>query len=73
MWRTMAALPVAMSADAPARLADFTEKRLDDVLGFWREHRNGFELEETMPVLGPLLDDRWVLYEELPKWRVQGG
>ena len=47
-------------------LTDFTEKRLDDVLGFWREHRNGFQREETMPVLGPLLDDRWVLYEELP-------
>ena len=47
-------------------LRDFPEKRLDDVLGFWREHRNSFQREETMPVLGPLLDDRWVLYEELP-------
>ena len=47
-------------------LRDFPEKRLDDVLGFWREHRNSFQREETMAALGPLLDDRWVLYEELP-------
>jgi len=33
---------------------------------FWREHRDNFQVEPAMDVLGRLLDDRWILYEVLP-------
>ena len=36
---------------------------------FWREHRDNFLGDETMSVLGPLLGERWVLYESLPSGR----
>jgi hypothetical protein len=32
---------------------------------FWREHKNAFAGEALMDVLGPLLDERWVLYSAI--------
>jgi hypothetical protein len=50
----------------PCSLTGFPSKPTHDALAFWREHRDSFQGRESMRVLGPLLQDRWILYRALP-------
>jgi hypothetical protein len=43
----------------------FPDSLFDQAVGFWRDHRDSFEPDLSMRVLGPLLDGKWLLYERL--------
>jgi hypothetical protein len=47
-------------------LQDFREGQVEGAVNFWRDHCKDFRGAESMRALGPLLDDKWLLYKRLP-------